>query len=66
MSPETVPEETVKAAAAWHERLHREVVSEETQRTFTAWLAQSVDRRTAYESVEKTWRQVHSTALDPR
>jgi transmembrane sensor len=66
MSPETVPEETVKAAAAWHERLHGEGVSEETHRAFAAWLAQAVNHRTAYESVEKTWAQVHSTARDPQ
>jgi len=56
----------MKAAAAWYERLHREGVSEETRGAFAAWLAQSVDRRIAYESVNKTWTQVHSAALDPQ
>jgi transmembrane sensor len=32
MRPETLPEETVKAAAAWYERLHREVVAEESMK----------------------------------
>jgi transmembrane sensor len=66
MRPETLPEETAKAAAAWHERLHREGVSEETRSAFAVWLAQSVDCRSAYESVNRTWTQVHSAALDPQ
>jgi transmembrane sensor len=66
MRPEALPEETVTAAAAWHERLHQEGLSKQTQQAFAAWLAQSADRRTAYESVNKTWTQVHSAALDPQ
>jgi transmembrane sensor len=66
MSPETLPEETVKTALAWYERLHREGLAEETHHAFAAWLAQSVDHRTAYESVKETWTQVRSTALDPQ
>jgi transmembrane sensor len=66
MSTEILPEETLKAAAAWYERRHREGVAEETQNAFAAWLAQSDDRRTAYEAVEKTWTQVRSAALDPQ
>jgi transmembrane sensor len=66
MNPETLPEATVKEAAIWYERLHRPGVSEETRNALATWLAQSVDRRTAYESVERTWTQVHRTALDPQ
>jgi transmembrane sensor len=66
MSAELLPEDTMEAAAAWYERLHREAVSEETQCAFAAWMAQSVDRRTAYEAVNKTWTQVQSAACDPQ
>ena len=66
MSPETLSEETVRAAAAWYERVHRDGVPEETRSGFAAWLAQSVDNRTAYESVNETWTQVQHTALDPQ
>jgi transmembrane sensor len=66
MSADTLAEETLKAAAAWHERLHRAGVSEETRGAFAAWLAQSVERGLAYESVQRAWTQVHSTALDPQ
>ncbi len=66
MNLEILPEETVKAAAAWYERLQREEVTEDTQNAFAAWLAQSDDRSRAYESVKKTWTQVRSAALDPQ
>ncbi|HEY6458142.1 MAG TPA: FecR domain-containing protein [Steroidobacteraceae bacterium] len=66
MSPETLPEENVRAAAAWYERVHQDGVSEDARSAFAAWLGQSVDHRTAYESVNETWTQVHSTALDPQ
>ena len=56
----------MKAAAAWYERLHQEGVSEETRNAFAGWLAQSVDCRTAYEAVGRTWTQVHGAALDPQ
>jgi transmembrane sensor len=66
MSTEALPQETLAVAAAWHERLHREVVSEETQSAFAAWFAQSVDHSTAYESVNRTWTQVQSAAFEPQ
>lgn len=66
MSTETLSEETLEVAAAWHERLHQELVSADTQRAYAAWLAQSDNHKTAYESVNKTWRRVQSAGSDPQ
>ena len=66
VSTETLSEETLETAAAWYERLHQELVSADTQRAYAAWLAQSDDHQTAYESVNKTWRRVQSAASDPQ
>ena len=63
---ETVPDDTLEAAATWYERLHQEGVPEETQRAFATWLAQAADRRTAYETVKKTWTRVQGAASDPQ
>jgi transmembrane sensor len=64
VSTETLSEETLEAAAAWYERLHQELVSADTQRAYAAWLAQSDDHKTAYESVNNTWRRVQGAASD--
>src|ERR1700722_7925808 len=66
VSTETLSEETLEAAAVWHERLHQELVSADTQRAYAAWLAQSDHHQAAYESVDKTWRWVQSAASNPQ
>ena len=53
------------AAAVWHERLHRDKVSEETRREFDTWLAASPVHRQAYESVEGAWASLQQAAEAP-
>ena len=66
MSPAPIPEDVTEAAAAWHDRLHREGVSAESRRAFEAWVTESVDRRVAYESVSRAWGQARAAALEPQ
>jgi transmembrane sensor len=53
------------AAAMWHERLHRDKVSEETRRDFDAWLAASPAHRHAYQSVEGAWASLRHASEAP-
>jgi transmembrane sensor len=66
MTPETPSAEILSEAAAWSERLHQPVVSEETQSAFATWLADAEAHGAAYEAVERTWVQVQGAAIHPQ
>lgn len=53
-------------AVDWHERLHRDKVSEETRRDFDAWLAASAAHRQAYESVDRAWAALRGASESPQ
>jgi transmembrane sensor len=53
-------------AAAWHDRLHREKVTEETRRAFADWLAESPRHMTLYESIDRVWTSLQTSAADPQ
>ena len=55
-----------EAAAAWHDRLHRDDVPEETRKAFDDWLEVSSQRRELYESVDRAWLALREAAEDPR
>ena len=54
-----------QAAAAWHDRLQREKVSEETRQSFNRWLAQSPEHGRAYAAIERTWSALRAGAHEP-
>jgi len=54
-----------ETAAAWHDRLQRERVSEDTRRAFTQWLAESPEHRRAYEAIDRTWSALRARAREP-
>src|SRR5437660_586818 len=61
------PRETLReTAAAWHDRLHRDKVPDETRRLFADWLAESPQHRAAYEAIDQTWSHLQSAAQDPQ
>ena len=51
-----------ESAAAWHDRVHRDDVTEETRAAFALWLAESPEQRAAYEEIDRTWIALKSTA----
>jgi transmembrane sensor len=53
-------------AAAWHDRLHRDKVSQETRSACASWLAESAEHGTAYEAIDRTWSSLQSAAHDPQ
>jgi len=55
-----------EAAAAWHDRLLGEKVSEETRQAFSRWLAESAEHRAAYEAVVQAWSRLQGLAQDPQ
>jgi transmembrane sensor len=55
-----------EAAAAWHDRLHREDVPDETRKAFDNWLAASSQHRELYESIDRAWSTLSEAAEDPR
>jgi transmembrane sensor len=55
-----------EAAAAWHDRLHREKVSDETRRAFAGWLKESARHRELYESIDRVWTKLQTSAEDPQ
>jgi transmembrane sensor len=55
-----------REAAAWHDRLHRDKVSEETRRAFADWLAQSARHRALYEAIDEVWSNLRKAAEDPQ
>lgn len=58
--------ETVReCAAAWHDRLQREKVTDSTRYAFARWLAESPEHRRAYEAIEETWSALQSTGRTP-
>jgi transmembrane sensor len=52
-------------AAGWHDQLQRERVSEDTQRAFGRWLAESPEHQAAYEAVERSWRTLRTAPCTP-
>jgi transmembrane sensor len=52
-------------AAGWHDELQRERVSEDTQRAFARWLAESAEHQAAYEAVERSWRTLRTAPCTP-
>jgi transmembrane sensor len=66
MRPEPQLENVREEAAAWHDRLHRDKMSDEIQSAFEAWFAESAEHRTAYASVDKAWAELQIAALDPQ
>ena len=55
-----------REAAAWHDRLHREKVSDETRRAFADWLAQSPHHRPLYDAIDGIWSKLRGAAEDPQ
>jgi transmembrane sensor len=55
-----------EAAAMWHDRLHRDQVSEETRQAFNDWLAESPRRRELYRAQSEVWAKLQASAEDPR
>jgi transmembrane sensor len=55
-----------EVAAAWHDRLHRENVSDETRKAFEGWLATSPRHRQLYESIDRAWSTLREAAEDPQ
>ncbi|MEJ1961306.1 MAG: FecR domain-containing protein [Gammaproteobacteria bacterium] len=66
MEPATQREILREAAAAWHDRVHREKVAEDTRSEFARWLAESPGNRAAYEEIDRTWAKLKSAAYDPQ
>jgi transmembrane sensor len=54
------------AAASWHDRLHRDKVSDETRRAFADWLAQSPRHRVLYDAIDEVWLNLRGAAEDPQ
>lgn len=52
-------------AAHWHDRLHRDVVTDDTRAEFSRWLDASPDHGIAYDAIDRTWRLAKSGAEDP-
>jgi len=55
-----------ESAAAWHDRVHRDDVTEETRAAFALWLAESPEHRAAYGEIDRTWTALKSTATKLR
>lgn len=55
-----------REAATWHDRLHRDKVSDETRRAFADWLAQSPQHRTLYDAMDAAWSKLRGAAEDPQ
>jgi len=66
MDPATRREPLRETAAAWHDRIHRDKVLDETRAAFALWLAELPEHRAAYEEIDRTWVDLKSTAHDPR
>jgi transmembrane sensor len=55
-----------REAAAWHDRLHRDKVSDETRRAFADWLEQSPRHRVLYDAIDEVWSKLRGAAEDPQ
>jgi len=66
MDRTTLREPSRETAAAWHDRVHRDKVADETRTAFARWLAESPEHRAAYEEIDRTWADLKSAAHDPR
>src|SRR5690242_9614804 len=66
MRPEARFTDVSEAAAAWHDRLHRDKVSDDARSAFEAWLAESTEHRAAYASAVKAWAVLRGAAHDPQ
>jgi transmembrane sensor len=66
MDPAIRREPLRETAAAWHDRVHRDKVTEETRAAFALWLAESPEHRAGYEEIDRTWSDLKSAAHDPR
>jgi transmembrane sensor len=62
----TDPSTLRETAALWHERLHRNEVSERTQAEFERWLAESPSHCGAYDDIDRVWLGLKNSAADPR
>lgn len=65
MRSEPTNKDRREAAAAWHDRLHRDAVSDATRNDFAAWLARSPEHLRVYESIDNAWTTLQGAALDP-
>lgn len=65
MRPESKLPSAREAAAAWHDRLHREKVNEETRSAFARWLIQSPENQRLYEAVDEAWLRLQNASEDP-
>ena len=54
-----------ETAAAWHESVHREYVSDDIRAAFASWMAEAPEHRAAYQEVERVWCNLKATAHDP-
>src|SRR6266480_172637 len=55
-----------ETAAAWHDRIHRDKVLDETRAAFARWLAESPEHRAAFDAIDRTWSDLKSAAHDPQ
>jgi transmembrane sensor len=55
-----------ETAGAWHDRMQREKVSDETRRALADWLAASPRHQEQYESIDRIWKDLQAAAEDPR
>lgn len=51
-----------EAAAAWHDRIGRDKVTDETNAAFARWLAESPEHLAAYQEIDRTWYALKSVA----
>jgi transmembrane sensor len=54
-----------ETAALWHERMHRDHVSEETRRAFEAWIQASPGNGAAYSALDETWAALQGALETP-
>jgi transmembrane sensor len=55
-----------ETAATWHDRVHRDKVTEETRAALALWLVASPEHRGAYEEIDRTWSDLKSAAHAPQ
>src|SRR5262245_44129285 len=67
LRPNTTADDTLReTAACWHDRIHRDKVSDETRAAFEQWLNERDEHRAAYESVASVWMLASNERHDPR
>ena len=55
-----------REAAAWHDRMHRDKLSDDTRRAFADWLVQSPRHRELYDAIDEVWSNLRGAAEDPQ